>query len=228
MGELQERAQPLWSELRPSSSRCMRHRRIRTLERRRAAGHPRTRRPIQERLERSAAGRRLISAFLTATLASILVTNLPSSELRKQASRLADPYLNATGLDQNWGVFAPDPRREVLALEGRVVYADGRSGVWRPPQSGPLIGAYRDYRWRKLLENAESDSYRELWRPTAAFAARELERDGGRSRVASVSLVRRFYKLRPPGKHPGRGPWHEVHYHEQDVNEHVRGSVDRR
>ena len=149
------------------------------------------------------------------TVAAMLLTNLPDSELRRQTIEVAGPYVNALGLDQNWGVFAPDPRREVIALEARVAYAGGGTARWRPPESGALVGAYRDYRWRKFLENAVSDRYRRLWRPTADFAVREVGRRRGGRRAVGVSLVRRFYELRPPGAQPQRGPWHRARFFER-------------
>lgn len=183
---------------------------------------------LQRRLESTSLGRVLLSAFIAVTLFCVFVTNLPDSELRGRASPISDRYLTATGLDQNWGVFAPDPRREVIALEARIAYAGGDKRVWRPPESGALIGAYRDYRWRKFVENAISPSNRdELWRSTALFAARaERGSDTGRRR-ARVSLVYRFYELRPPGRDPDRGPWREIAYHEQEVRPQVAGGAAR-
>ena len=44
----------------------------------------------------------------------------------------------ATGLDQNWGVFSPDPRRQSLDLVGRVRYADGGRETLRVPRGDPV------------------------------------------------------------------------------------------
>ena len=115
----------------------------------------------------------------------MVVTNLPESLLRRKLSKVADPYLKATGLDQNWRIFAPNPRQTSLRLEARVRYDDGSVVVWRPPAGGDLVGAYWDYRWRKWLENVTVDPEREaLWRPAAMFAARQLRRAGPHCRTA--------------------------------------------
>lgn len=172
---------------------------------------------LQGRLESTAGGRALISALLVALLLSILAINLPgNSELRRVMIGPAQPFLNALGLDQNWGVFAPDPRRESIALEARVTFSDGTTEVWEPPRGGRLIDAYWDHKWAKYEENAIQDAHRDtLWRPTALFAAREVTRDG--KQPTHVTLVRRFQANHAPGKGPDRGPLQEVPYFDLDV-----------
>ena len=132
------------------------------------------------------------------TLTAVCVTNLPESKLRREAMKAAGPYLRATGLDQDWRVFAPDPRQASLWLEARVRYDDGSVATWRPPGGGDLVGAYWDYRWRKWIENTTQDANRDvLWRPAAAFAIDELSRRG---RTATrVPQIRSWQDLRAPG-----------------------------
>jgi hypothetical protein len=129
----------------------------------------------------------------------------------------AEPYLNATGLDQNWRVFAPNPRQTSLRVEARVRYADGSVATWRPPGGGALVGAYWDYRWRKWLENVVQDANREvLWRPAAAFVAREMRRPGHDPRT--VTLIRRWQRLRPPGSPgPDARPWKSYRFYSYTV-----------
>jgi hypothetical protein len=167
----------------------------------------------QERLEAHPAGRVLISAFLVVTLVAVCATNLPESRLRREVMKPAGPFLRATGLDQDWRVFAPDPRQTSLRLEARVRYEDGRVATWRPPGGGALAGAYWDYRWRKWLENAIQDANRRvLWKPAALFAARELDERG--SDPASVTLIRRWQDLRPPGAPgPSAKPWKQYAFY---------------
>src|SRR5262245_21284871 len=118
----------------------------------------------------------------------------------------AGPFLRTTGLDQNWHVFAPDPRQTSLRLGARVRYKDGRVATWRPPAGGDVAGGYWDYRWRKWLENMIVAAARKaLWKPAALFAADEL-REPGRD-PAAVALIRRWQDLRPPGATPDTEPW---------------------
>jgi hypothetical protein len=57
---------------------------------------------LQERLESSDLGRSLISAFLIVTLGAVLATNIQgNSKLRREVTRITQPYSNATGIDGN-------------------------------------------------------------------------------------------------------------------------------
>jgi len=167
---------------------------------------------VQETLEKSIAGRVLLSVGVLIVVASLVIVNLPESQLRRDVVRPARAIAIGTSLEQSWGVFAPDPRRQVIELEARLRFADGTTRVWHPPSSGRSWGAYRTYRWRKWVENARSDDNKSLWEPTALFAARQFAH-AGRFPV-TVSLVRRWYDLAPPGAvHAGHAPWQEFSYY---------------
>jgi hypothetical protein len=168
-------------------------------------------RGLQDTIESSRVGRALISAFVFFTVAALVLWNLPESELRNRALPIIDPYIRATGLDQNWGVFAPDPRRETVWLLARVEYADGRRETLEFPTGNAIIGGYWDYRWRKYYEAAIRDERSGLWHPTAVWFARTAAEDGGE--VATVTLVRRTQALLPPGSTNGRTvPREEAYY----------------
>ena len=153
-----------------------------------------------ERFEASPVGRALISAFLVVTLVAIVVTNLPESHLRRQVGRVAEPYLHATGLDQAWRLFAPEPRRFTIGLRASVTYADGSGDTWRPPAGGDLVVGYWDYHWQKWQEWVMDVRHRDLWRPAAEFVAREHARRG--RRPVRVTLVRLTSRNLPPGGGP--------------------------
>ncbi len=159
----------------------------------------------QQRIEESAFGRGLLSSLIVVTLIAIVAINLPQSELRRQLLRPGQPYLNAIGADQNWSLFAPDPRRVVLDVSAAVAYDDGRTAHWTFPHDDALIGTYRDYRWRKWEENLISpDNAGALWCPAALWAAGQQPRPG--HAITGVSLVERFAALAPPGVTPSVGP----------------------
>lgn len=172
---------------------------------------------LQQRLETSRAGRWLISAFLVATLGGIAVTNLPAGAVQTRLARVTQPYMNATGLDQRWNMFAPTPRTEILYLEARVAFVDGRVAVWRPPTGDPLLGSYRDAHWRKFVEHAvirpnDSFGWPQLWPPLARYIASQEAHEG--SPVVSVTLVKRNAFLLPPnGRGPDRTPFREEAYY---------------
>jgi hypothetical protein len=166
---------------------------------------------VQQRLESSAAGRIAISVFLVATLLSVVFWNLPDSELRRKSLPAVRQYILLTSLEQNWGVFAPNPRRETIDLVARVEYADGTEETLRVPRGDAFVGGYWDYRWWKWAEHVVSNEDSHLWHPAAVWFARRASDDG--RRPVRVRLVRRWYALLPPGSGPDRGEWNESEYY---------------
>lgn len=161
---------------------------------------------MQERLEASTAGRTAISLFVATTVAALVVTGLPDSPIEDVLDPFARPYTDAVGLDQNWEVFAPDPRSVTIAMDARVTFAADTTAVWRPPGGGRLVDTYRLYRWRKWVENVRADANAgELWEPTARWIARLHERDG--REVQRVTLVRYWREIPPPGSGEPTPPW---------------------
>ena len=147
--------------------------------------------------ERRLGVRLAISVAIAAALIAMVAGNLPESHLRTQLAKATDPWTNALGFRQDWGVFAPDPRRSVRYVEARVFYADGSQQVWKPPADADTIGAYRAYRWHKFAERLVVDTNESMWEPTARYVLREL--DDREAAPVSVSLVRRWREILPPG-----------------------------
>jgi hypothetical protein len=159
----------------------------------------------QQRVEQSPFGRGVLSALIVVTLIAIIAINLPGSDLRSQLLRAGQPYLNALGLDQNWALFAPNPRQIVLDVTGRVSFEDGVTRTWRYPHDGALVGTYRDYRWRKWAENLIApENGAALWRSAALWAAARSARPG--HAVTQVALIERYRVIEPPGAAVSYGP----------------------
>ena len=163
---------------------------------------------LQERIERSPFGRGLLSTLIAFTLVAVVAVNLPDSYLRNKLMQGTGPYLNATGLDQNWLLFAPDPRHFSIGISAAVTFADGHVAVWRPPERGAFVGTYSDYRWRKWEENLTVPANgASLWRAAALWAASHVGASG--QAVREVRLVEHFWAINPPGVTPIRGPEQE-------------------
>jgi hypothetical protein len=158
---------------------------------------------MQARLEKSAWGRTLISLLLVAIVGAIVAINLPDSQLKNDSGRLARPFVDATGLDQNWGIFA-SPRTVSAYVEAHVDFADGSTKVVGIPASSGF-SAYTDYRWQKYEEMIRPDSGKGLWPDYAKYVAAKVRKAG--HEPVKVSLVRRFSETRPPGPGPERDPW---------------------
>jgi hypothetical protein len=168
---------------------------------------------LQERFEATGWGRRLVNVFIVATVVSIGVWNLPDSQLKADLTPSVRRYLTTAGLDQNWAVFAPDPRRVVVQLRAQLTYEDGTSEeIVGAPEGDAVIGAYRFYRWSKWVEYVRTDDHQDLWKPAAIYLARENLRNG--RLPVSVTLIRRWYEVPPPGPfsdvHP---PWQQFAYY---------------
>jgi hypothetical protein len=115
-------------------------------------------------------------------------------------AHVLQPVTTALGVDQDWRVFAPNPRRTGLRVELQVEWSDGSRSVWSPPHGEPLLGSYRDYRWRKWMENATSDA-RAAWLlpPAARYVARRTPAQPG-ARPIRLRAVRYVKPLAPPGE----------------------------
>lgn len=169
----------------------------------------------QHRAERHPAGRAIISVFIVVVLVSITAWNLPRSGLRDSLVPVVRPFVETVGLDQNWSVFAPNPRRLTLDLTARVEFADGRSTVWRVPlHREPFLTPYRTYRWQKWMEHVRADDSSGLWGPVARWIAAEHADEG---EVARVTLVRHWYDTPEPGSGQVRPEWNQYEFHVLDL-----------
>ena len=155
----------------------------------------------------------MISVFVAFTVIAIVAVNMPDSVLRRDLHRVTDPFVQATGLDQNWAIFS-EPRMLSAYVEAHVEFADGGSRVVQMPDSRG-IGSLRTYRWQKYEEIIRPDSGRAYWGNYARYVAAQA-RTRDREPVR-VTLVRRYAETRPPGPGPEHDPWGESTYFTYDV-----------
>jgi hypothetical protein len=141
---------------------------------------------------------------------------MPNSTLKSRLIVPAQSYLAAIGLGQSWGVFAPNPRQDVIYVTGHIQYSDGTTSVWSfPARTG--IMAYSDYRWQKFGEHVRLDTNQQLWPSFAAYLAHHESRRG--DKPVQVSLMRRWAELQPPGTTSGVGPWKQFVFYSTSVGE---------
>ena len=171
---------------------------------------------LQEDIEANPVGRALISVAIVFTILGFIFNNIPDSALKTRAGSITRPFINSVGLDQNWGVFAPNPRSQVLQLHARITYDDGESVIWQLPECDPVIGHYRFYRWQKWMEYVRQDAYQQLmWESTALWLARtHQEPDRG---VTEVTLIRRWYDVPAPESGEELPPYNEYEFFVCDV-----------
>ncbi len=169
-----------------------------------------------QQLESSGAGRALISVVVAVVVAAMTVSSLASPDLQRRAGGVLQPLLRATGLAQDWDMFAPDPARRTLYLSARVSYDDGTEVDWWPPESGRAIGAYRSYRWRKLATALQDEAHRETLWPSLARWLGQTHAVEAKVPVA-VTLFRHW----APTPGPGAGGvlvWHHEAYYTLELS----------
>ena len=167
-------------------------------------------RAIRSNLVKRGVGRALTSIGLLVTLAAIFVANLPDSVIKTDLLVPAQPFLTVMGLGEDWGVFAPNPRTEVIYATGHIAYSDGTSSVWSFPLR-PGIMAYSDYRWQKFEEHVRLDEFQGLWKPFAQYLLTH-EATPGKTPV-QIALMRRWAEIEPPGTTPQLSPWSQYVYY---------------
>jgi hypothetical protein len=147
-----------------------------------------------QRFEQSTVGQVLIGALMVVLVGSIVLWNLPAGRPHDRARRVVGPVVQALGLEQDWALFAPDPRSFGVGVYATVTFQDGHTQRWVPPHNGLVVSPYRTYRWQKYVERLRADDYANLWDPTARWVARQAG-----SGVTKVVLTRTFRDVADPG-----------------------------
>jgi hypothetical protein len=160
---------------------------------------------VLAKFERTVAGRAIISILVVVALVSVVVVNMPDSQIRRDVGRLTFPVANATGLNQNWGIFS-DPRTLSAYVDGRIDFADGSYSLAAISTSN-WFGAYASYRWQKYEEVIRVDSGSIYWHDYAEYLATNASKHG--RRPIRVTIIRLFAQTLPPGPGPSHGPWQE-------------------
>lgn len=151
----------------------------------------------QQTFESSETGRTVISGFAVVIVITMVALNMPRARITQEVARVATPIAISTGVDGNWSVFAPDPRRTSVGLTAKVEYSDGSSARWDLPKGGALFGQYRDYRWLKWMEVVIQDPFRGIWNNAAQYIARDMRQSS--KTVSRVTLTRHERNLGGPG-----------------------------
>lgn len=162
-----------------------------------------------DRAPLATAGKMTLNALLLLTLAGMVISSLPASELQRRLYPLVEPYMAATGLAQTWGMFAPDAPLHATELVAHIHYADGTSGTWRPPSGGGPLEGTRSYRWRKWSFVARNRNQPEAWTTTARWVVANHDHQG--RQPVRVELVRRWRPLAAPGSAAANG-WRQQTY----------------
>lgn len=143
-------------------------------------------------------------------LAIGVVWSMPDAAFKRLLTPGLQPVATATGLEQDWRMYAPDPLRRVEYVEVRVTMADGAQRVWTNPRGGRVVSAFAWYHWQKLKENLVSEPG--IRAGLAHWAIRQLTRPT--ERAARVQMTLRAESLPAPGSNSPRTTESEILYDE--------------
>ena len=150
-------------------------------------GEPRPDAPsdLHSRLVASDLGRWIVGVILVVGAVWIVLPNMPASPTRDRVDGVWAPATEI-GLVQDWAVFSPNPRGQSLDVRAEVELDSGEVVVWDVPEFDPVIGAFRQYRWKKWQERVRLDARTDLWAPTIDWLRR------GYPDAVRVTLIRRW------------------------------------
>lgn len=152
-------------------------------------------------------GRVLLSALVAGFVATVVVWNLPDGDVQDDlAGEMAD-HVNALHINQNWALFSPNPSTTSIETYAVITFDDGTTTEYRFPDGDPLVGALREYRWRKFEGRVRLDRNSYLWQPTAEWIAGRYD-----DPVATVVLIRRWSETPEPGTDEQR-EWQEFAFY---------------
>ncbi|MGB6205801.1 hypothetical protein [Mycobacterium sp.] len=165
---------------------------------------------IGPRFESSSFGQAAISGVIVLVLLIGVVWSLPDAEVKRRLAPVLQPIASATGLEQSWRMYAPDPPRRQEFLDVRVTLANGVQRAWTNPRGDRVVGAFAWYHWQKVKENVVHDPA-----SRAGVAHWIVRRLTGRSeRAVRVQMILRTESLPAPGTNGSPVPGEETLYDE--------------
>jgi hypothetical protein len=150
---------------------------------------------IGQRFEASRLGEAVISCVVMVVLIIGVVWSLPDAEIKRRIARVLQPVASATGLEQSWRMYAPEPLQRLEFLDVRVTMANGVQRVWMNPRGDRVLGAFAWYHWQKVKENAVHDPASRVG--LAHWVVRRLT--GRSERATEVQMILRTESLPAPG-----------------------------
>lgn len=165
---------------------------------------------IGRRFERSRVGGFVISVVIVAVFTIGVVWSMPDAAFKRLLTPGLQPVATATGLEQDWRMYAPEPLRRVEYVEVRVTMADGAQRIWTNPRGDRVVGTFAWYHWQKLKENLVREPG--IRAGLAHWVIRQLTRLT--ERAVRVQMTLRAESLPAPGTNTPRTTDHEILYDE--------------
>lgn len=152
---------------------------------------------IGPRLKGSQFAEAAISGVIAVVLLIGVVWSLPDAEVKRRLASVLRPVASATGLEQSWRMYAPEPQRRQEFLDVRVTMANGVERMWTNPRGDRVLGEFAWYRWQKVKENVVHDPASRVG--VAHWVVHRLT--GAGERAVRVQMILRTESLPAPGTH---------------------------
>jgi len=153
---------------------------------------PEAPRDLHSQMVASRVGRWVTGVILAIGAVWIVLPNMPASPMRDRVDAVWAPAIEI-GLVQDWAVFSPNPRSQSLDVRAELELESGEVVVWDVPEFDPVVGAFRQYRWKKWQERVRLDARPDLWGPAVDWLRREYPD------AVRVTLIRRWIDHEPLG-----------------------------
>ncbi len=148
----------------------------------------------------------LVNAFVAFHLVAIAAWLAPAGwTLRDHVAGLVGPYLRATGLAQQWMMFAPNPPRANPVIEARLRFADGRERTVALPTLDGHLERTQKWRLRRWTWDLVLRDQPGAWADAARWAVVTHGLDP-RDPAVAVAVTCRLEPIAPPGSPPAAGP----------------------
>jgi len=147
-----------------------------------------------------------ISAFLAVHLSAVFIINMPEGALKQRIILPVAWYLVPIGLDQAWGMFAPNPVLHPMELEVMTVDKNGIQRTFAFPKMTDFSfwRAIPRVRYSKFASNCGIEQKRELRECAVRYAIRQLKIPPEAFPV-EAELLYQVRETPPPGE-PARDP----------------------
>lgn len=144
-----------------------------------------------------------VSAFLAFHLFALGIINMPPSALRERLFPVALYYLIPMGLDQAWGMFAPNPDMHAMTVEVTTVDKNGIQRTYTFPKMTDFspwqaIPRVRHSKFTSNLGVERNTAHREF---AVRYAIRQLKIPADAFPV-EAEMVYRVQETPPPGAPP--------------------------
>lgn len=115
-----------------------------------------------------------LNIFIALHVLGLFFWGLPDSGFRNRMARPFERYIVYMGLWHIWGMFAPAPLDTHFDVRAEIKYQDGSTIQWRCPRpdSYPVLQRAHIERYRKWSERLRADEFMMIWKPAAAWIAR--------------------------------------------------------